>query len=213
MRIKIAIDTPAAKARLRKWGGELQKQSHKAVAKALRSEARELRDAVREHVGQQLKVVKKGFVNGFTAKVYDRDKNRLPALHVGSKIHWTGMHEFGGAIAKTMLIPIGGRIGRKRFKSQIKQLMASSNTFFVKSKHGSIILMAVNQKQDDKPLSRFKRNYRQTSGLKRLKRGKAIPIAVLVKKVVLKKRLNIETLVAKQIPRLAIAIEKEVGRL
>jgi hypothetical protein len=48
---------------------------------------------VRSHVAGQMAVVKKSFVKGFTAKVLDKDKNRLPALYVGSRIPWSGIHE------------------------------------------------------------------------------------------------------------------------
>ena len=34
-------------------------------------------------------MVKKSFVKGFTAKVLDKDRNRLPALYVGSRIPWS----------------------------------------------------------------------------------------------------------------------------
>jgi hypothetical protein len=44
-----------------------------------------------------------------------------------------------------------------------------------------------------------------------LKRGADIPIAVLVPKVVLKKRLDIERMVAGRIPRLSAAIERQIG--
>ena len=44
----------------------------------------------------------------------------------------------------------------------------------------------------------------------RLKRGADVPIAVLVPKVVLRKRLDVERLVAARIPRLSAAIEKQI---
>jgi hypothetical protein len=59
-------------------------------------------------------------------------------------------------------------------------------------------------------LAGFKRRYRKAEGIKRLKRGADIPIAVLVPKVVLKKRLDVERLVAGRIPRLAAAVEKQI---
>ncbi|HMS06441.1 MAG TPA: DUF6441 family protein, partial [Burkholderiaceae bacterium] len=43
-----------------------------------------------------------------------------------------------------------------------------------------------------------------------LKRGADVPIAVLVPKVVLRKRLDVERLVAGRIPRLSAAIEKQI---
>lgn len=73
--------------------------------------------------------------------------------------------------------------------------------------------MAENLKEHDRPLSGFKRRYRKAEGIKKLKRGADIPIAVLVPRVVLKKRLNVERLVAGRIPRLAAAMEKSLSAL
>ena len=106
MRIAVRIDSPAAQAQLRRWGGEFREKVQRAVAKTMASEASELKEAVREHVAGQMTVVKKSFVKGFTARVLDRDPKRLPALYVGSRIPWAGMHEKGGRI--------GGRIGDSR---------------------------------------------------------------------------------------------------
>ena len=79
MRISIRIDSKAAQAQLRRWGGEFRDKVKKAVARGIASEATELKEDVRTHVAGQMAVVKKSFVKGFTAKVLDKDKNRLPA--------------------------------------------------------------------------------------------------------------------------------------
>ncbi|MBK9443118.1 MAG: hypothetical protein IPN53_18265 [Comamonadaceae bacterium] len=60
------------------------------------------------------------FARRITAYVIDKDKSRLPALYVDSRIPWVGMHEKGGVISAKMLIPLHGRVGRKRFKAQIE---------------------------------------------------------------------------------------------
>ncbi len=210
MKVTIRIDSASAQAQLRRWGGEFRDKVKKAVARAIASEAVELKQEVQSHVAGQMKVVKKSFLKGFTAKVLAKDPKRLPALYVGSKIPWSGMHERGGAIGGRMLIPLHGRVGRKRFKAQIAQLMRGGNAYFIKNAKGNIILMAENIKEHDRPLAGFKRRYRRDSGTKRLKRGADIPIAVLVPRVVLKKRLDIERLVAGRIPRLAASIEKQI---
>lgn len=213
MRIAIRIDSKAAGAQLRRWGGEYRDKVKKAVSQAIRGEAAELREDVRSHVGSRLAVVRKSFVKGFTARVLDRDPTRLPALYVGSRIPWSGIHEKGGAIGGRMLIPIHGRVGRKRFKAQVAALMRGGNAYFVKNAKGNIVLMAENIKEHDRPLAGFKRRYRKAEGVKRLKRGASIPIAVLVPKVALKKRLDVERLVASRIPRLSAAIEKQIRTL
>jgi hypothetical protein len=211
MRISIRIDSAAGNAQLRRWGGEFRTKVQKAVERAMRTEATEIKDDVRAHVAGQMAVVRKSFLKGFTAKVLAKDPNRLPALYVGSRIPWSGMHESGGQIAGRMLIPLHGRVGRKRFKAQVAELMRGGNAYFIKNAKGNIFLMAENIKEHDRPLSGFKRRYRKAEGVKRLKRGADIPIAVLVPKVVLKKRLNVERLVAGRIPRLSAAVEREIS--
>ena len=210
MRISIRIDSQAAQAQLRRWGGTFRDTVRKAVARSIASEAVTLKQDVRSHVAGQMAVVKKSFVKGFTAKVLDKDTQRLPALYVGSRNPWSGIHERGGAIQGRMLIPLHGRVGRKRFKAQIAELMRGGNTYFIKNAKGNIVLMAENIQEHDRPLSGFKRRYRQAEGIKRLKRGADIPIAVLVPRVQLKKRLSVERLVAGRIPRLSARIEKQI---
>ena len=210
MKISFRIDSAAAQAQLRRWGGEFQDKVKKAVAKAMSKEAAEIKQDVRAQVASQLMVVKKNFLKGFTAYVIDKDKTRLPALYVGSKIPWVGMHERGGTISAKMLIPLHGRVGRKQFKAQIAELMRAGNAYFVRGARGNIVLMAQNLKESNQSLAGFKRRYRKAEGIKRLKRGADIPIAVLVPRVMLKKRLDIERLVVRRIPKLALEIEKEL---
>ena len=213
MRISIRLDSAAAKAQLRRWGGEFRDKARKAVARAIAAQAAEVKQAVRAHVAERLTVVKKSFVKGFTAKVLDRDKNRLPALHVSSGIRWAGVHEHGARINGRMLIPLHGRVGRRKFKAQIDALMRGGNAYFIKNKRGNIVLMAENIRDHDRTLAGFKRRYRKAEGIGRLKRGADIPIAVLVPRVALRKRLDIEKLVASRIPRLALAIQQQIETL
>ncbi|OYY65542.1 MAG: hypothetical protein B7Y51_02855 [Burkholderiales bacterium 28-67-8] len=210
MKVSIRIDSAAGLAQLRRWGGEIRAKVQQAVARAMATEAAELRQDVRAEVAGQMAVVKNSFIKGFTAKVLDRDPNRYPALYVGSRIPWSRIHETGGVIAGRLLIPLHGRVGRKRFKAQIAELMRGGNAYFIKNSKGNIVLMAENLQEYDRTLSGFKRRYRKAEGVKRLKRGADIPIAVLVPKVVLRKRLDIERMVATRVPRLSAAIEKQL---
>lgn len=182
---------------------------HKAVGQAMKSEAKLMREAVHRHVGSQLKVVRRSFLKGFRAKVLDQDNNRLPGMVIGSRIPWAGVHETGATISGKMLIPLHGRMGKKQFKAYVEQLMRGGNAYFVK-KGGKVILMAENLKEYDKPLAGIKRRYRKAEGIKRLKRGVDIPIAVLVSRVTLRKRLDVEGLVRQRLPALAGAIQKSL---
>lgn len=213
MKIHLRIDSVAAQAQLRRWGGEFRVQVRHAVERAMIREGRELRDAVRRHVAGRLSVARSAFLKSFNTRVYAKDPKRLPALYVGSRIPWAGMHETGGTLGGKMLIPINGRVGRKRFKAQVAELMRGGNAYFVKNARGNVVLMAENLKEHDRPLAGFKRRHRQAEGIKRLKRGADIPIAVLVPRVTLKKRLDIEGVVVGRMPELAQTIEDLIGQI
>lgn len=211
MKISLSIDSAAAKAQLRQWGGEFREKVKVATAKAITAQAVEINTEVRAQVMAHMAVVKKSFLRAFTARMINKDPTRLPALYVGAKVDWAGMHEYGGQIGAKMLIPLHGRVGRKQFKAQIAQLMRGGNAYFIKNAKGNIVLMAENIKEHAQPLAGFKRRYRKAEGIKRIKRGADIPIAVLVPRVVIKKRLNVEKLVEARIPQLAIAIENQIS--
>ncbi len=72
------------------------------------------------------------------------------------------------------------------------------------------LAVGISRRRDGQGLSGFKRRYRKADGIKRLKRGADVPIAVLVPRVQLKKRLNVERIVAGRIPRLSARIEKQL---
>ena len=81
MKISVRIDSALAQAQLRRWGGEYRDKVKKAVARAMRSEATEIKEAVRAQVASQMSVVKKSFLKGFNAKVLDRKSTRLNSSH------------------------------------------------------------------------------------------------------------------------------------
>ena len=112
-----------------------------------------------------------------------------------------------------LLIPLlPGRIGHKRFKAVIDGLMRSGNAFFIE-KNGRVLLMAENIKENAGQLGRFKRAERGRTGAKQIKRGQEIPIAVLVKRVDLKRRLNLAGGVQRALPALARAIQQELDKV
>ena len=214
MKISLRVDSAAAQAQLRRWGGEYRAKARQAAARALKQHGDDLRQEVRGHVAGEMKVAKKTFLTSFTDRVIDRDPNRLPALYVGSRVPWVGIHENGGSIAGRLLIPIyGARFGRKTFKNLVRQLMNAGNAYFVKNAKGHIVLMAENMAEHDKPLAGFKRRHRKATGIARLKRGADIPIAVLVPRVAIPKRLDVQRVVTSSMPRLAAALQKQLNSL
>ena len=145
--------------------------------------------------------------------MFDKKHEKLPAFRVGSKIPWLGLHEKGGSVSGNLLIPLlPGRIGPKRFRQIVDSLMRSGNAYFIK-KNGRVLLMAENIKENGSQLTRFKRAERGRTGAKQIKRGQEIPIAVLVKRVDLKRRLNLVGGVQRALPALAQAIQKELEKV
>ena len=194
------------------WSTERRDAIRAALKRGMQSGGREVRDAARTQMRGAFNVKRNSFVSSMQAKVLDKKTDRLPALLVGSKIPWLGLHEKGGTVSSNLLIPLlPGRIGPKRFKAVVDGLLRSGNAFFVE-KNGKVILMAENIRENASQLTRFKRAERARTGAKQIKRGQEIPIAVLVKSVSLKRRLDLTGAVQRSLPRLAGAIQKELAK-
>lgn len=195
------------------WSAERRRAIHAAVAKGMQTGGREVRDAARAEMRSAFTVKRNSFASSMGVNVFDKKPEQLPALRVGSKIPWLGLHEKGGSVSGNLLIPLlPGRIGPKRFRQIVDSLMRSGNAYFIK-KNGRVLLMAENIKENGSQLTRFKRAERGRTGAKQIKRGQEIPIAVLVKRVDLKRRLNLVGGVQRALPALAQAIQKELEKV
>lgn len=195
------------------WSSERRRAIHQAVAKGMQSGGREVRDAARAEMRTAFTIKRNSFASSMGVKVFAKKPNELPALWVGSKIPWLGIHEKGGSVSGNLLIPLlPGRIGPKRFKAVVNGLMRSGNAFFIE-KNGRVLLMAENISENSRQLARFKRAERARTGAKQIKRGQEIPIAVLVRRVDLKRRLNLARGVQRALPALARAIQQELDKV
>lgn len=194
------------------WTSERKRAIRTAVAQGLKTGGVEVRDAARTRMRAAFKVARSGFVNSMQAKVLDKKPERLPDLLIGSRIPWLGLHEAGGAVTGNMLIPLlPNRMGPKQFAKLVDALMRSGNAFFIK-KGGKVILMAENIQENSRQLSRFKKAERGRTGTKKIKRGQEVPIAILVKRVNLKRRLGLVDAVQSSLPGLAQAIENALEK-
>lgn len=215
MRISLSATGLLDPRQLLAWSTEKRRAIHHAVARGMQTGGREVRDAARSEIRKSFNVKRNGFVLSMGAKVLDKKPGALPALLVGSKIPWLGIHETGGTINGRMLIPLlpeHQRIGRKAFRRVVDGLMRSGNAFFIK-KNGKAILMAENIKENTSELRRFKRAERIRAGVKSIKRGQEIPIAVLVNRIDLKRRFNFTGAVQRSLPALARAIQQELDKV
>ena len=214
--LKISLTTSRLldKRELAAWTRSRREAIHKAVGLGMRDSSRSLTDALRTRMQSDLAIRKPAFLRSMRAKVLDRDPSRLPALLVGSRVSWLGVHVRGATLTGKMLIPLtesGRRMGRKAFARVIDTLMRSGNAWFIR-KGGKVILMAENIKENASALTRFKRAERQRTGAKSIKRGQEIPIAVLVPRVTLKRRFDFDGTVRRAMPQLAQSINRYLNR-
>lgn len=214
--LKISLTTSGLldKRELAAWTRSRREAIHKAVALGMRDSSRSLTEALRTRMQSDLAIRKPAFLRSMRAKVLDRDPSRLPALLVGSRVSWLGVHVRGATLTGKMLIPLtesGRRMGRKAFARVIDTLMRSGNAWFIR-KDGKVILMAENIKENASALTRFKRAERQRTGAKSIKRGQEVPIAVLVPRVTLKRRFDFDGTVRRAMPQLAQSINRYLNR-
>ena len=203
------------KSNFEAWTRQKQTAIHQAVAAGMQSGGKVVADTVRTRMNADFTVRKPAFVRSLRAKVFDRDPDRLPALLIGSRIPWLGIHVRGGTLSGRMLIPLlpeHQRMGRKAFRRVIDGLLRTGNAFFIQ-RNGKAILMAEAIKENSAELRRFKRAERSRTGAKSIKRGTEIPIAVLVPNVTLKRRFDLEGVVRGQLPVLARAIEQRLNKI
>lgn len=199
--------------RLDSWIPEKRRAIRKAIEAGMKTGGKDIAAAARTRMQSAFKVRKPGFVNSLRHKLYAGSPDKFPALLIGSKIGWLGIHVQGGSIGAKMLIPLlpeHQRMGRKAFRRVVDGLMSTGNAFFIK-KNGKVILMAENIRENARDLSRFKRAERQRSGAKSIKRGQEIPIAVLVPSVTLRARFDLPGIVRSQLPALSAAILQQLS--
>lgn len=215
MKIDLVAEGLLDRRRFNAWQTDTHKTIRSAVARAMRDSGKEMAERVRGEMRSSFNAVKPKFLRSMHAKVFDRKASEFPALYIGSKVPWLGLHEQGGTIRGRMLIPLlpqHRRIGRKAFARVIDALMRSGNAWFVE-KNGQQILMAENIAENAQPLARFRSAERERTGAKRLKRGQEIPVAVLVRRVTLKKRFDLTRSVRVDLPRLTAAIRKAMSKV
>lgn len=215
MKIDLVAEGLLDRRRFSAWQGDTRKAIHTAVARAMRDTGKVMAERARGEMRAGFKVVKPKFLRSMHAKVFDRKAKEFPALYIGSKVPWLGIHERGGTIRGRMLVPLlpqHRRIGRKAFARVIDALMRSGNAFFIE-KNGQQILMAENIAENARPLARFRRAERERTGARRVRRGQEIPIAVLVRRVSLRKRFDLARSVRGDLPRLTAAIRKAMSKV
>lgn len=192
---------------------ELYRQS---VKEGFREAGPKLKEIMHRQVRSALKIRRQSFLKTYKVRHFDQKPDRLPAMLVGSSQRLAAVHETGGVIrprGKLLLIPIGGmRLGSRKFERIVEQLLRSGNAFFKKMPNGNLILFAENIAENAKALNHFRRNERQLTGKKSIKRGAELPIAVAVKSVTLRRRTNVRQTIINNIGVVYGAVNAAVAR-
>jgi hypothetical protein len=192
---------------------DLNKELHRATAIGMEQGAKEIKAKVRENINSSLKVKKKSFSNLLTSKVHKQQITKLPLVHFYSREHWLYTHEDGARITgkKGLLIPLlDKRISMKKMRELIDNLNRQGNIFF-KEHNGKVLVFAENIKENTRDLTAFKRQMRKTTGKKSIKKGEDVLIAVFVKSVKVRKRINAKNIINKNIDTILNKIEQNIN--
>ena len=93
MRLSLTTTGLLDPRQLATWSTERRRAIHTAVAKGMQSGGREVRDAARSEMRSAFTVKRSSFISSMGVKVFDKKPEQLPALLVGSRIPWLGLHE------------------------------------------------------------------------------------------------------------------------
>lgn len=198
---------------MRAWTRERQQQLYSGATRAMREQGRPMAKAANDQARSAMNIKRKSFPN-FKSKVYTARKDIPPVLRIYSGVPWLGMHSRNSTITadgrNRMLIPLI-RIGYWRFKVVVSTILRNGAGFW-KEINGKVFLFAEYQAEYGQPLARFRRFERANRGGQRIRNGDDIPIAMLVTRVQVKKRIDVERAVRPLIPNLVTAIEREAAR-
>ena len=195
-----------------------------AVAVAMKQGLPDGKAAMKAELQRGLNISKSKFQNVMTGRVQDADKSRMPQAVFYSRAGWLDAHVKGATIrgraGKGVLIPIntkdGKRIGYKAWKQRIQILASQGNLEFRKVK-GKVLVYAENLKKQDANLTnRALRGHNRKVGADKWgrKRSREIPIAIFMKSVKLRKRLDFEAVAKSRIgPGMAARVKAALARL
>lgn len=106
--------------RLDSWVPEKRRAIRKAVEAAMKTAGREIAQIAQARMQSAFKVRKAGFVKSMRHKLYAGSPTKFPALFIGSKIPWLGIHMRGGTI---------GSHARRVYSSTMKIYLAGPDIF------------------------------------------------------------------------------------
>lgn len=212
MRFNLKRDGLFDPAKLDAWTAAKKQQLRAAAVAGMKEGGRALSAKLQDHLRTVLNVQRASFARLMSYRVFADRPDRLPSLQVGAiRAPWLDS-QAGGTIrprsgGRGLLIPLtadGKRMGAKRFRRVVQQLISQRNAYFV-NVNGKIILFAEKLK-GDRANQRSLRRFRGRVDRKE----REVPIAVLVPQVQMKARLKVGDVVKNNIGLVTSAIERNM---
>jgi hypothetical protein len=216
--MKLELDGLFKPDKLKTWERLVKADIRTSLARGIGAGAREVVEKLRFALASSLNVRKRSFPKTISHKVFDKKQTEFPAVMIGTRAALVAAHAFGAHIQGPVLIPLleeGKRIGRKRFGLLVNDLMRAGNAYF-RNVNGKVLLFAEQDAANSKGLAPFRRAERLRRGGKfRKKKGLAleIPIAVLVRDVVIPARFPFTATVQAGLPGITAAIQREMDKV
>lgn len=202
-----------------RFKGKAQAKVRQAVASGMQTGGKQVLEKVRTTYARSVKVSRKKFTNVISIKLYDKKPNQMPALLIGTRAPLVAAHAHGATIPGPVLIPLldDRRIGRKAFGKIIRELVRSGNAEFRRVNGKTLVFAEAGAaRQSGININKFRRAERlRRGGTFRKARGKAleVPIAVLVRNVVVRKSFPFTQTVKAGLPDITRAIQAALNKV
>jgi len=183
---------------------KLIKEKANKELRRLHFDAKPLVEAkLQDEIRSRFNVRKKSFPKTFRGYVAYKNPARPPVAvfkFSEMKVPWIGIHGTGGAVVprngKGLLIPFNvrgqRRLSNQQFRAVVAGLMRTGNYDWRKGDDGKVYLFAENIRENADELRRFGKMKTGADGKRR--RVAELPVAVLVPKVMMPKRLDVDDL-------------------
>lgn len=205
-RVKAKLDGVLSPKGFDKYSKQVKREILRAYKVAQTPAIKDIKNYMGGISKQFFKVKSKNFKNMYTGAKYDKKQDKLPTTLFYTRTPYWNLFETGGNIkpknAKGLIVPFevngGSPIkktkGKSTFKALLKFLKDNKKSFW-KKVNGNLILFAIVDKESSRKISKYKKDFRARKGLKKVKAGSIIPIAVLKSKIYIRKRFNYTNLV------------------
>lgn len=210
MRVNATMSTKIPVGTLAKRSVDVIKKAH---SNTLTKTQQEAKLALKNEIKRKLKTTKDNTSN-VRSRIYKDSTTKEASMFLFSAASFYDVHRRGKTLKPSkssyMFLPVyasGKRLRRATFQRLISQLKSQGLLYY--KKKGDKLLVFAKVKKGAKGLGSFKRASKQRSGAKSIKSGESVLIAVGIREVRLKKRLDIFEVRQKLMDKIAVETMNE----